>query len=755
MLAEAANGIPDDPRYAGSQSCRECHPRFFELWSTSHHGTAMQPFTAELAHTRLTPHAAPLAVAPYRYRADPANAVVHEEGPDGAKRYRIEHVLGGKNVFYFLTPLERGRLQVLPLAYDVNRREWFDTAASAMRHFANAPDAPIFWKEPPYTFNTSCFSCHVSQLTKNYDAATDSYRTRWGEPGINCETCHGPAAEHVRAARLLAPGEPMPDPKLIAARTLSTTQVNALCGSCHAKLTPLTPTFTPGDRFFDRFGMTTLEDPDFHPDARDLGENFTMTTWGLSRCAQSGQLSCVHCHTSSGRYRFGTGNPNAACLPCHAERVQTATTHSRHAADSIGNRCIACHMPMTEFARMRRSDHSMRPPMPAATIAFKSPNACTLCHADQTPEWADRFVREWRPRDYQRPVLQRAGWIAAARRGDWSALPEIAGYLASGAGEEIWSASLLRLLRGCADERKWPVVRAGFSDPSPLVRAAAAETIGDQPRADFLLPLLAATRDEFRLVRVQAAAALAGVPRESLAPGDRQALERATAEYVASMQVRPDDSASHYNLGNFHLARGDSSAAIAEFDAAIRLQPQSVPPLANRALAHAALGQNDRAESSLRQALALEPANPAVNLNLGLLLAELGRWPEAEQALRTAFKSDPQSAVAAYNLGVMLAPTRPDEAIEWARRAVALRPQDPRYGYTLGYFLAVRQRLAEAADALEAVIRLRPDSAEAYVLLAKIYRQQNRAADFARVCGAAAENPALPPEERMRFGLGR
>ena len=31
--------------------------------------------------------------------------------------------------------MERGRLQVLPVAYDVNRKEWFDTAGSAMRHF--------------------------------------------------------------------------------------------------------------------------------------------------------------------------------------------------------------------------------------------------------------------------------------------------------------------------------------------------------------------------------------------------------------------------------------------------------------------------------------------------------------------------------------------------------------------------------------------------------------------------------------------
>jgi tetratricopeptide (TPR) repeat protein len=751
---EPTNGIPDDARYAGSQSCRECHERFYGLWSTSHHGLAMQPFTAELARTRLTPHTEPLAIKPARYRADPVGALVREEGPAGEKLYPMAHALGGKNVFYFLTPLERGRLQVLPLGYDVNRKEWFDTAASAMRHFAGNPDSPIGWKEPAYTFNTSCFNCHVSQLTKNYDARTDAYQTQWGEPGINCETCHGPAAGHIRAARQLAPGAPMPQPKLIVTRTLAPAQINALCGSCHAKLTPLTAGFKPGERMADHFGLATLEDQDFYPDGRDLGENFTMTTWGLSPCAQSGRLDCIQCHTSSGRYKFRTGEPNAACLPCHAERVKEVTDHSHHRAGSTGSQCIGCHMPMTEFARMRRSDHSMRPPTPATTLAYASPNACTLCHTDQPAAWADQHVRAWHKKDYQAPVLRRAALIAAARKADWSKLPDMVAYLVSPAREEIWAASLLKLLRGCPDENKWPGVRACLADPSPLVRAAAAEALGEQLRPDFVPPLLAATRDEFRLVRVQAAAGMSGLPRDGLAEGDRRTLEAATDEYLASMQARPDDSASHYNLGNFHFSRGDAARAIEEFDASIRLQPQSVPPFANRALAYAALGRNDRAEASLRQAIALAPNDAGVNLNLGMLLAEMGRLPEAEQAFRTACRSDPQSAPAAFNLGVLLARDRLEEALPWCRRAAELRPRDARYGYTLGYYLAVGQKIGDAIAVLENVIRIPPDTADAYVLLATIYQRLNRPGDIVRISAAAAANPALPPEVRRQFGAG-
>jgi tetratricopeptide (TPR) repeat protein len=756
------HSVTDDPilagsgdPYAGSASCRDCHEQFHTLWSTSHHGRAMQPFTAELARHELTAQPEPIAVGPYRFHAEPDKALLREVGPDGEKTYAMLHAVGGKNVFYFLTPLERGRLQVLPLAYDVNRKEWFDTTLSAMRHFGDAPDSPLFWKEPPYTFNTSCYNCHVSQLEKNYNPQTDSYQTRWGEPGINCETCHGPGAEHVRAARLLPPGAPMPDPKLIVAGTMTPDQMNAMCGSCHAKLTVLTGAFTPGERFYDHFGMATLEDRDFYPDGRDLGENFTMTTWGLSPCLKSGQLDCVHCHTSSGRYRFRTGEANAACLPCHEVRVKTVTEHSRHPADSTASRCISCHMPMTEFARMRRSDHSMRPPAPAATIAFGSPNACNLCHVKETPAWANEHVRKWRTRDYQAPLLHRGALIAAARAGDWSKLPAIVAYLTSPDREEIWSASLLQLLRSCREPAKWAAVAACLQDHSPLVRSAAVDAIGDELRPESVQALLRATRDEYRLVRVHAAAALSGLTNQPLPEADRRSLRAATDEYLASLKVRPDDSMSRYNLGNFHLSRGEFAIAVDEFTAASRFQPQSLPPLANRALAYAALGQNDKAEASLRQALTLAPADPGVNLNLGMLLAEMGRLAESEQAFRTCFKSDPQSAAAAYNLGVMLSRDRPDESLQWCRRAAALRPEEPRYAYTLGYFLAVRGRHDEAIHVLEGLIQRQPGAGDAYHLLASLYQRLNRPADALRIYRAGAANPALPPEERLRFQLRR
>ena len=185
--------------------------------------------------------------------------------------------------------------------------------------------------------------------------------------------------------------------------------------------------------------------------------------------------------------------------------------------------------------------------------------------------------------------------------------------------------------------------------------------------------------DDFRLVRLRAAAALAGVPQEMIAAGGQPAVTKATDELLASFLARPDDSASYHNLGNFRLERHEYEAAIEAFTTAIRLQPRDISPLVNVSLAYNLTGQNPKAEASLRQALRLDPTNAAIHLNLGMLLAEMERPIEAEAAFRAAFNYDPRSAPAAFNLGVLLAKDRPEEALAWCRRAAELRPQESKY----------------------------------------------------------------------------
>ncbi len=709
--------------FTGSGSCRECHEKFYQLWAPSHHGLAMQPYTAAFARKALSPQKAAIKIGPFRYRVDlgPDRGLVREKGPTGSKAYPMVYALGGKNVYYFLTPLKKGRLQTLPVAYDVNKKEWFDTAASGIRHFpGQGRDAGLHWKEWPYTFNTACHSCHVSQFSSNYDLKTDTYKTTWVEPGINCETCHGPAGQHIEVCRQAPKGTIPRDLKIIQGGSkFPVTLNNEACASCHAKSIPLTTTFKVGDRFFDYFDLVTLENPDYYPDGRDLGENYTYTSWLLSPCVRSGQLGCLHCHTSSGRFRQKE-DPNQACNPCHAERVNQAAVHTRHPPGSAGNRCIACHMPMTGFARMNRSDHSMRPPTPSVTRAFKSPNACNGCHKDKDADWADQKVRQWHEKDYQAPILHRAGLIEAARKGDRNRLPEILEYLRSPDRQPVFAASLIRLLMSFPDNQMMPVYLGALKDPSPLVRSAAAQALGLHPGPQAVEALFKALGDEYRLVRIKAAEALADYPRDKIPASMARVLDRAVQEYIEVIMARPDLWTSHYNLGNYYLNRGDLKAALASYRVALKMEPRSVLSDVNASLAYARSGKPKKAEESLKRALKTAPDNGAAHFNLGLLKAEQNDFAGAEQHLRRALKADPQMDQAAYNLCLVLARDRLGEAIPFCHQASGLRPENPKYAYTLAFYLYKQGRIDEAVGVLKTLRQKYPGYEEAALLLKEI-----------------------------------
>ena len=362
----------------------------------------------------------------------------------------------------------------------------------------------------------------------------------------------------------------------------------------------------------------------------------------------------------------------------------------------------------------------MLPPTPAATIAFKSPNACNICNAYKNAEWADKYVREWRSRDYQKPVLQRAELIDAARKRDWSKLQEMLDYITIKDRDEVFAASLIRMLRGNQDKRIHEALFTSMKDPSPLIRSAAVESLGLMPTTETLQALVAALGDDYRLVRVRAAASLAVYPNMRLQGEHAKNLEQANKEYLDSMTARPDQWTSNYNIGNYYLNRGETKKAISFYDKALKLEPQAVMAMVNSSLAYAGMGENDKADKSLQKALKIAPDNAAANFNLGLLKAEQKDLKDAEHYLKEALKHDPQMAQAAYNLCVMLAKDRIDEAIGFCRKASEIRPDDPKYAYTLAFYLNQKGDTEEAIRTLNMLVQKYPEYRDAQMLLREI-----------------------------------
>ena len=112
-------------------------------------------------------------------------------------------------------------------------------------------------------------------------------------------------------------------------------------------------------------------------------------------------MSCLSCHSMHGYLdnndqlapRMET---NEACLQCHDDFRDNLTAHTHHAADSTGSLCYNCHMPHTTYGLLSGiRSHQIDSPSVETHLKTGRPNACNLCHLDQTLEWTGRHLAKW------------------------------------------------------------------------------------------------------------------------------------------------------------------------------------------------------------------------------------------------------------------------------------------------------------------------------------------------------------------------
>jgi tetratricopeptide (TPR) repeat protein len=348
-------------------------------------------------------------------------------------------------------------------------------------------------------------------------------------------------------------------------------------------------------------------------------------------------------------------------------------------------------------------------------------------------------------------VLKRAALIEAARKGDWRRLPEMLEYITGKDRDEVFATSLIRMVPASGDPGVVPVLYKAIKDPSPLVRGAAADALQHVPTRETFHALVEAVGDDYRLVRVRAMASLVGFQNFPLDDVDKGKIEAALKEYLTSMLSRPDQWASHYNLGNTYLNLGDFKLAIASYDTALKLEPRAVLAMVNEAMAYARLGETKKAEEYLQKALKVAPDNAAGNFNMGLLKAEKNELIQAEKYLKKAIKADPQMAQAAYNLCIITSKDRINEAVTWCRKAADLRPQDPKYAYTLAFYLNQKGDTDGAVKTLDALIARQPRYLDAYLLLGGIYEKEGKKGDAKKIYNRALALEGVPEGFRQHI----
>ena len=161
--------------------------------------------------------------------------------------------------------------------------------------------------------------------------------------------------------------------------------------------------------------------------------------------------------------------------------------------------------------------------------------------------------------------------------------------------------------------------------------------------------------DPVRVVRMEAAGALAGEGEAALSGGQRAAFAKALDEHIAALRYNADRPEGRMSLGNLHARRGDAAAAIAQFRAAMVLDPTFVASYVNLADLLRSGGAEGEAEKVLREGLVRNPQAADLHHALGLSLVRQRRAADGQASFATAVRLAPGNARYAYVLAVSVA----------------------------------------------------------------------------------------------------
>ena len=716
---------PSPSEFAGAEQCQSCHAVQYAAWRGSTHGKAGGT-PGDVAVI------APFDGTPIRFRdavVIPAASgrrytfTVRQNGrPD--RVFAVDAVVGGGHMEGggtqgFVSRFPDGTVRFLPFDWSRHGATWFCntgtragkgwmrvTADISLADCGDWPPQRILGDEPRFA---NCQGCHGSQIDIRLDTARKRWETNIGSLGINCESCHGPAKQHI--ALMSAPrtaANVRRDIGLPSLVNLTKDQSVTVCLQCHALKSQLAPHYQPGASLASFYStrLAQLGDTALLPDGRT--RTFAYQEGHLySACYLKGGMTCTSCHDPhSQHYRDAFGTPLAdrfddrQCTACHASKAENPTLHTKHAPASAGSRCTSCHMPYLQqpeighAIRYARADHSIPIPRPAFDAAEGVVSACKTCHADREESALDAQVRAW----YGAPAPHEAAVAGLTRAATAKTRAEAAGLLldtTSGHASAV-AAGLARFVE------KWLTADASDLEPGIEDRLRALSRSSD---IDVSAGALAALH---------------------FARGEDAGTRRFLAERLRSLGA--DDSAVRARwalvlgyLADKALGSGDASAAVTTYRKAVEVTPNAPRFYQNLGLAQAQAGDLQGAVASYQRSLALDASQPLVLVNMGIALEAAGDAQGAEAAYRRAVALDPNEPLAWFDLGnVHLKKGDAASAIPEYERAAALDPSLAKAHFYLADAYARTGELRRALDEVKRGLEFDAGNAEAKSVEARL-----------------------------------
>jgi len=705
-------GVRPQATFVGREKCRPCHEKEYALWLNSDHDRAMAEAdeTSVLGdfNDRVFVHAGVTS----RFYRQGKDFYVRTAGSGGEiQDVRIAYTFGHFPLQQYLVAFAGGRLQALPLAWDVAAQRWFHLNPTEKLD----PADWLYWTNQSHNWNGMCAECHSTQVKKNYDPGTRTYQTSWAEIDVSCEACHGPGSRHLAWAELPESERPQADQADLTVKTaeLTTEEQIGLCARCHSRRIQLEDYRHDRKHLLDSIVPELLVEGRYFADGQIQDEVFVYGSFLQSKMYQKG-VKCSDCHDVHSLKPIMEGN--RLCLQCHRGEIYDTADHHFHrqagqpgqplkdpagrviSAVGQGAECVHCHLPGRFYMEVDyRRDHSLRIPRPDLSLALGTPNACTQCHQGQSDGWADEWLTRW----YGLSRKAHYGTaLAAGRQGNPEAGPALVRLAEDPLLPPIVRATALTLLNAASADGTRALSRA-LEDPEDLIRQTAAGCFHPADPVEHINHLAPLLTDPVRAVRQEAALNLASISQIQMSERQRAAFEKALTEYRQAMAYLADFPFAALNLGNLECFRGRFDQAEAHYREAIRLADDFSPAKVNLALLLNRQGKNEEAEKRLREVLAQEPEAHETWYRLGLLLAEEHRDQDAVAALETAANGLSRRARLWYNLGLLRQRLNRPDAEKALQHALHLEADNADFRYALAYYYFQQGEMKKA----EAVAR--------------------------------------------------
>jgi tetratricopeptide (TPR) repeat protein len=697
---------PSAADFAGAGSCQSCHAAEYATWQRSTHGTAGGVPGRAGNEVRVI---APFDGTPIRFR----DAVVIPRQTQGRfsflvqrdgeadTTYTVDGVIGGGHMNGggtqgFVTAWPDGTQRFLPFDWSRSARVWFChtgtraeqgwrpiTRTMRLADCGDWPPSRILGDEPRFS---NCQSCHGSGITVGFDSVAKQWRTDVRSLAIDCESCHGPAAKHVR---LMRTGPAGADIGLPALGALDKERSLATCMGCHALKTRLAPGYAPGaplEDYYSRY-LSQLGDRPFTPDGRTRTFAYQEGHYA-SDCYRNGGMTCASCHDPHSQgYRTVDGAPipgrfdDRQCTSCHASKADDVPAHTKHPVASTGSQCVSCHMPYEQQHELgraipyRRSDHSIAIPRPALDASLGLVGACQGCHATLSTASLEAQVTRWwgtlKPHETAVAGVLAARSVSALEAATPLLLhPDSRNPMAQVAGLSEW----LERFTGTGRDRAG---RDGTAPPAAAAPDADAtarlQALADAPDLDVQALALAALQlargndpavrrllrerarpaagDDRSALRRRWAVTLGGLGDAARTAGDAP---RAIAAYQAALDVAPGDPLLLLNLGLARAAQGDLSGAVAAYRESLQRDPRQIMTEVNLGNALEQAGDPVGAVAAYERAIARDPTAALPRLNLGTHYLRADQAAQARPYLEQALARDPGLATGHFQLALAL-----------------------------------------------------------------------------------------------------